>query len=219
VPVPLVTRVLVADDHAIFRGGLARILDAEPDLRVVGQAETGQQAVELALAGQVDLALLDVAMPRMTGLQAAKDITERSSSVRVLLLSMHDNEQYVFQALRAGASGYVLKTAAESDVVNACRAAMRGEPFLMPTAVRAVVRDYIERARDGEVVEDEVLTTRELEVAKLIGEGHSTREIAEALVVSEKTVERHRTKIFQKLGLHDRVAVARWAIRRGLVEP
>lgn len=216
---PLVTRVLVADDHAIFRAGLARILDAEPDLSVAGHAGDGQQAVECALAGDVDLALLDVAMPRMTGLQAAKEITERTDHVRVLLLSMHDNEQYVFQALRAGASGYVLKTAAERDLVVACRAAMRGEPFLIPTAVRAVVRNYLERARDGEMVKDEVLTTRELEVVKLIGEGWSTRDIAQALVVSEKTVERHRSKIFEKLGLHDRVAVARWAIRRGLVEP
>ncbi len=218
-PVPLVTRVLVADDHAIFRAGLARILNAEPDLSVVGEAGDGQQAVESALAGEVDLVLLDVAMPRLTGLQAAREITERDPNVRVVLLSMHDNEQYVFQALRAGASGYVLKTSAERELVHACRAAMRGEPFLIPAAVRAVVRDYLERARDGEVVDDEVLTTRELEVAKLIGEGRSTREIAAALVVSEKTVDRHRSKIFDKLGLHDRVAVARWAIRRGLVEP
>ena len=217
--VPLVTRVVLADDHAMVRAGLARILDAEADLRVVGEAQDGRAAVELVLGGDVDLAILDVAMPRMTGLQAAREITTRSPDVRVLMLSMHDNEQYFFQALRAGASGYVLKTAAERDLVAACRATMRGEPFLFPGAVKAVVRDYLERAADGDEAVADPLSPRETEVVKLIGEGHSTREIAEALVISEKTVDRHRSRIFEKLGLHDRVALTRWAIRRGLVDP
>ena len=216
---PLVTRVALADDHAMVRAGLARILDAEADLRVVGEVEDGRAAVELVLGGEVDLAILDVTMPRMTGLQAAREITTRSPAVRVLMLSMHDNEQYFFQALRAGASGYVLKTAAERDLVAACRATMRGEPFLFPGAVKAVVRDYLERAADGDEADADPLSSRETEVVKLIGEGHSTRDIAAALVISEKTVERHRSRIFEKLGLHDRVALTRWAIRRGLVEP
>ena len=216
---PLVTRVVLADDHAMVRAGLARILDAEPDLSVVGEAHDGHAAVELVLGGDVHLAILDVAMPRMTGLQAAREITTRCPDVRVLMLSMHDNEQYFFQALRAGASGYVLKTAAERDLVAACRATMRGEPFLFPGAVKAVVRDYLERAADGDADEADPLSSRETEVVKLIGEGHSTREIAAALVIAEKTVDRHRSRIFEKLGLHDRVALTRWAIRRGLVEP
>ena len=216
---PLVTRVVLADDHGMVRAGLARILDAEADLRVVGEAEDGRAAVDLVRSGEVDLAILDVAMPRMTGLQAAREITARSPEVRVLMLSMHDNEQYFFQALRAGASGYVLKTAAERDLVAACRATMRGEPFLFPGAVKAVVRDYLERAAEGDEADADPLSARETEVVKLIGEGHSTRDIAAALVISEKTVDRHRSRIFEKLGLHDRVALTRWAIRRGLVEP
>jgi DNA-binding NarL/FixJ family response regulator len=139
--------------------------------------------------------------------------------VRALILSMHDNEQYFFEALRAGASGYVLKSKADTDLVEACRATVRGEPFLFPGAVRALVRDYLERARQGDEVHDDPLTDRESEVVKLIAEGGSTRDIAETLVLSEKTVERHRANIFDKLGLRDRVAVTRWAIRRGLVEP
>ncbi len=217
--VPLVTRVLLADDHAMVRAGLARILDAEPDFRVVGEAEDGRAALERVRAGGVDLAVLDVAMPRMTGLQAARDIATRAEGVRVLMLSMHDNEQYFFQALRAGASGYLLKTAAERDLVAACRSAMRGEPFLFPAAVRAVVRDYLERAAEEQDLDPDPLSDRETEIVKLVGEGYSSREIAEALVIAEKTVERHRSRIFEKLGLHDRVALTRWAIRRGLVEP
>ena len=216
---PLVTRVVLADDHAMVRAGLARILDAEADLCVVGEAQDGRAAVDLVLGGDVHLAILDVAMPRMTGLQAAREITTRAPDTRVLMLSMHDNEQYFFQALRAGASGYVLKTAAERDLVAACRATMRGEPFLFPGAVKAVVRDYLERAADGDEDVADPLSARETEVVKLIGEGHSTREIAAALVIAEKTVDRHRSRIFEKLGLHDRVALTRWAIRRGLVEP
>jgi DNA-binding NarL/FixJ family response regulator len=151
--VPLVTNVLLADDHPVFRRGLRQVLDREADLRVVDEVSDGAEAVDRALAGDVHLAVLDVSMPRMTGLQAAREITRRDGDVRVLVLSMHDNERYFFEALEAGASGYVLKTAADRDIVDACRAAMRGEPFLYPGAVRALVRDYLERAprRDPEI--------------------------------------------------------------------
>ena len=149
-PVPLVTRILIADDHTMVRRGLRTVLGREPDMEVVAEAEDGAEAVRLALAGDIHLALLDVSMPRMTGLQAAREITHRDPEIRVLMLSMHDNEQYFFEALEAGASGYVLKTAADRDVVEAVRSAMRGEPFLYPRAVRALVRDYLERARRGE---------------------------------------------------------------------
>ena len=218
-PVPLVTRILIADDFSLVRRGLRQVLGREPDLDVVAEAADGAEAVRLTVAGGVDLALLDVSMPRLTGLQAAREIARRAPEVRVLMLSMHDSEQYLFDALEAGASGYVLKTAADRDVVAAVRGAMRGEPFLYPRAVRAIVRDYLERARRGEPTPRDPLTPRELEIVKLIAEAHSNDEIAELLVISKKTVERHRANILEKLGMHDRVQLTRYAIRRGLVEP
>jgi DNA-binding NarL/FixJ family response regulator len=218
--IPLVTNVLLADDHPLFRKGLRQVLDREADLSVVAEVDDGAEAVERALAGDVHLALLDVSMPRMTGLQAAREITRRSTDVRVLMLSMHDNERYFFEALESGASGYVLKTAADRDVVNACRAAMRGEPFLYPGAVRALVRDYLERASRGETLRStDPLTPRELEIVKLIAEAHTNDEIASMLFISKKTVERHRANILEKLGMRNRVDLTRYAIRRGLVEP
>jgi DNA-binding NarL/FixJ family response regulator len=217
--VRLTTRILLADDHAMVRRGLRHILDAEPDLDVVAEADDGRAAVDRALQNGLDLAILDVSMPRLTGLQAARELSRRRPELKVLMLSVHENEQYFFEALRAGASGYVLKSAADRDLVDACRAAMRGEPFIYPAAVKTLVRDYLERARDGQEVSDDPLTPREGEVVKLIAEAYSNREIAEQLVISEKTVERHRANILEKLGMHDRVELTRYAIRRGLVEP
>jgi DNA-binding NarL/FixJ family response regulator len=213
------TRIMLADDHAVVRHGLRLVLEGEPDLRVVAEAGDGAEAVERGLAPDVDLAVLDVSMPRKTGLQAARELTSRRPDVRVLILSMHDNEQYLFEALRAGASGYVLKSVADRDLVEACRATMRGEPFLYPGAVRALMRDFVERARRGEDTPDDPLTPRETEIVKLIAEARTTRDIAAELVISEKTVERHRTNILAKLGMRDRVELVRYAIRRGLVEP
>ncbi len=217
--IPLTTKILLADDHAVVRRGLRLVLDAEPDLQVVAEAGDGGAAVERALAEDVDLAVLDVTMPRLTGLQAARELSKRRPALRVLILSMHDNEQYLFQALRAGASGYVLKSAADRDLVEACRSAMRGEPFVYPRGVAALIREYLEAAQEGGLESEDPLTPRELEVVKLIAESYTTREIAEALVISEKTVERHRANVLEKLGFHDRVALTRYAIRRGLVEP
>jgi DNA-binding NarL/FixJ family response regulator len=217
--VPLKTRILLADDHAMVRRGLRMVLDAEPDLEVVDEASDGAEALERVLAGDVDLAILDVTMPRMTGLQAARELSRRGSGAKVLVLSMHDNEQYLYEALKAGASGYVLKSAAHKDLVEACRAAMRGEPFLYPGAVTALIKDFLAHARAGEPARENPLTPREEEVTKLIAEGHTTKEIAQILVLSEKTVERHRANILEKLGLRDRVDLTRYAIRRGLIEP
>lgn len=217
--VPLKTRILLADDHAVVRRGLRLVLDAEPDLEVVAEADDGAQAVETALNGGVHLAILDVTMPRKTGIQAAREISQRLSETRVLILSMHDNERYFFEALRAGASGYVLKSSADRDLVEACRATMRGEPFIYPDAAKALIRDFLERAKDGEEAPEDPLSPRESEVVKLIAEGHTSRAIAETLVISEKTVERHRANILEKLGMRDRVELTRYAIRRGLVEP
>jgi DNA-binding NarL/FixJ family response regulator len=217
--IPLKTRILVADDHAVVRRGLRLVLDAEPDLEVVAEAGDGAAAVQEALADEVDLAVLDVTMPRLTGLQAAEELSRRRPELRVLILSMHDNEQYLFQALRAGASGYVLKSAADRDLVEACRSAMRGEPFVYPRGVAALIREYLDAAREGGRPNEDPLTPREREVVKLIAESYTTREIAEALVISEKTVERHRSNVLEKLGFRDRVALTRYAIRRGLIEP
>jgi DNA-binding NarL/FixJ family response regulator len=209
------TRILLADDHAMVRRGLRLVLDAEPDLAVVAEAGDGIDAVAVALREQVDLAVLDVSMPRLGGLQAAAEITKRRPGTRVLMLSMHDSEQYLYEALKAGASGYVLKSGADRDLVEACRAAMRGEPFLYPAAVARLIRDVLAR---GEEPADP-LTPRELQVVKLIAEAHTTEQIADVLTISPRTVERHRENILAKLGMRDRVELTRYAIRRGLVEP
>ena len=185
---------------------------------MVAEAGDGAEAVELALRENVDLAILDLSMPRLTGLQAAAELHARRPDMRVLILSTYDNEQYFFEALKAGASGYVLKTAANRDLVEACRASLRGEPFLYPAAVTAIVRDYLERAASGEAVSEEPLSPRELEVVKLIAEGHTSEEIAQLLMISKSTVERHRTHSLAKLGMRNRVDLTRYAIRRGLVE-
>jgi DNA-binding NarL/FixJ family response regulator len=214
--VPLKTRIMLADDHAILRQGLRLILEAEPDLEVVAEAGDGFEAVKAASSGDVDLAVLDITMPRMTGIQAAQQLAKVRPDLKILILSMHDNEQYFFEALRAGASGYVLKSGADRDLVEACRATMRGEPFVYPAAIRALIRDYLDRPDDAD---PDPLSPRELEVLKLVAEGHTTREIAEMLVVAEKTVERHRAHILDKLGMRDRVDLTRYAIRRGLIEP
>ena len=211
------TRVLLADDHVVVRRGLRLIIDAEPDLEVVAEAGDGAEAVLKGLDSDVDLAVLDVSMPRMTGIKAANELSRRRPDLCLLMLSMHDNEQYFFEALKAGASGYVLKTAADRDLVEACRATMRGEPFFYPAAVTALIRDHLQKARDGEQPK-EILTPRELEVLKLIAEAHPSKEIAQMLVISIKTVERHRANILEKLGMRDRVELTRYAIRRGLVE-
>jgi DNA-binding NarL/FixJ family response regulator len=212
-----VTRILLADDHAMVRRGLRLVLDAEPDLEVVAEAGDGSEAVELGLDPRVNLAVLDVTMPRLTGIQAAGELARRRPLLKTLILSMHDNEQYLFEALKAGAAGYVLKSSADRDLVEACRAAVRGEPFLYHGAVTALIRDFL--AREDTNGRLEPLTPRELEVVKLIAEAHSTKQIAELLVISPKTVERHRANVLAKLGLRDRVELTRYAIRRGLIEP
>jgi DNA-binding NarL/FixJ family response regulator len=218
VTIPLVTRILIADDHSIVRSGLKKILDAKPDMEVVAEAEDGAEAVEKALKEDVHLVILDVSMPRKTGIQAAAELHKRKPELKVLMLSMHDSEQFLFEALKAGASGYVLKSGADTDIVDAVRAAMRGDSYLYPSAVTAIVRDYVERGGRGEEQFD-VLTPRELEVLKLIAEAYTSKEIAKELWISVKTVERHRQNILDKLGMRDRVELTRYAIRRGLIQP
>jgi DNA-binding NarL/FixJ family response regulator len=216
---PLITRILLADDHPVVRSGLRAVVDAQPDLRVVAEATDGAEAVRIGMQTDVDLAVLDVAMPRLTGLQAAAELSRRRPSLKVLMLSMYDHEQYLYEALKAGASGYVLKTAADQDLVEACRATMRGEPFLYPKAATALMRDFLDQTRAGEEGPRDPLSPRELEVLKLIAEAHTSDEIAETLVISRRTVDHHRASILAKLGMRDRVELTRYAIRRGLVEP
>ena len=211
---PLVTHVLIADDHPIVRRGLRELLDAEPDFAVVAEVGDGAEAMRRALADDVELAILDVAMPRLTGLQAARQLAERRPRLRLLILSMHDSEQYFLEAIRAGASGYVLKSVADHDLITACRAAMRGEPFVYPA---------VERALLGRALADDessaVLTGRESQILALIADGHTSREIADMLVISPRTVERHRENLRHKLGLRNRVDLTRYAIRAGLISP
>jgi DNA-binding NarL/FixJ family response regulator len=215
-PIPLVTRILVADDHPIVRSGLRTVIDAEPDLEVVAEAENGADAVKQALAADIDLAILDVAMPKLTGIQAAAELQRHKPELKLLMLSMYDSEQFLYEALRAGASGYVLKSDADHDIVEACRQTMRGQSFLYPSAVTTLVRDYVQRGADDEGFE--LLTPRELQVLKLIAEAYTSKAIAQELVISVKTVERHRQNILDKLGMSDRVELTRYAIRRGLIQ-
>jgi DNA-binding NarL/FixJ family response regulator len=216
---PLKARVLLADDHAVVRHGLRLVLDAQPDLQVVAEAGDGIEAVQAGLGRDVDLAVLDVTMPRMSGLHAARELQRHRPKLRTLILSMHDNERYLYEALKAGASGYVVKAVADRDLVAACRAAMRGEKFIYPGAMTPLIEDLLRRAQHDLPVRADPLTQREQQVVKLVAEGHSTSEIADALVISIKTVERHRANVLAKLGMRDRVDLTRYAIRHGLVNP
>jgi DNA-binding NarL/FixJ family response regulator len=191
---PLKTRILIADDHPVVLRGLRLVLNAQPDLEVIAEASDGEEAVKQALLHDAHLAILDISMSRKTGLQAAREITRRNPHMRVLMLSMHDNEQYLFEAISAGASGYVLKSAVDRDLVD----------------------EYLERARTGDT-HRELLTPREEEILKLVAEAHTNDEIGELLHISRKTVERHRPNILEKLGMRDRVQLTRYAIRRGLI--
>jgi DNA-binding NarL/FixJ family response regulator len=218
-PVPLRAKILLADDHEMVRSGLKLVLDSEPDLSVVAEAGDGAEALEIALREEIDLAVLDVSMPRLTGLQVAAELQGQRPELRTLMLSVHDSEQYFFEALKAGASGYVLKSAANRDLIEACRAALRGQPFIYPTAASALVRDYLDRASRGEETSTDPLTLRELEVTKLIAEGLTSDEVADTLMIAKNTVNRHRDNILEKLGMRNRVELTRYAIKRGLVEP
>ena len=209
-------RILVADDHGIVRAGIRLLLERQPGLEVVAEASDGIEAVEQALAQRPDLCILDVGMPRMTGLQAAREIRSHLPDARVLMLSMHDDEHYLFEALKAGASGYVLKREADQDLVGAVRAVGGGEAFLTNAAERSIIRGWMDDGAEGPTIP---LTPREEEVVKLIAEAYTNTQIAEILHLAEKTIESHRANVLRKLGMRDRVQLVRYAIRRGLVEP
>jgi DNA-binding NarL/FixJ family response regulator len=208
-------RVVIADDHGIVRSGVRMLLERQSDIQVIGEASDGAEARDMVIREKPDLAILDVKMPKLTGLQATREIREQVPEVSVLILSMYDDDRYLFEALKAGASGYVLKTQADADLMAAVRAVEKGEPFLTPAAQRALIKDVL-----GEGAErSDDLTPREQEVVKLVAEAHTNKEIAGILHLSEKTVENHRSNAMRKLGMRDRVELVRYAIRKGLIEP
>ena len=209
-------RVVIADDHGIVRSGLRMLIDRQRDMEVVAEADDGVAALEHAQAHRPHVAVLDVSMPRMTGLQAAREIRSHVPDTRVLLLSMHDDERYFLEGLEAGAAGYVLKRAADTDLIGAVRTVAGGRTFLSDDAQRTLMDEWLEK---GSPEPDDRLTPRELEVVKLIAEAYTNRQIAETLKLSEKTVESHRANVLSKLEMRDRVELVRYAIRRGLVEP
>jgi DNA-binding NarL/FixJ family response regulator len=206
---------LLADDHGIVRSGVRMLLDQQEGITVVAEAEDGVDAVEAAIKHKPDVAVLDVSMPRMTGIQATHEIKQHLPDTAVVLLSMHDDQRYFYESLKAGAAGYVLKRSADTQLVDAIHAAIRGEPFMSPVAEEELLRNWLQadESSSGE------LTQRELEVVKLIAEAHTNKQIAQILNVSEKTVESHRGNVLAKLGMRDRVELVRYAIRRGLIEP
>ena len=208
-------RILIADDHGIVRSGVRMLLESEDGIEVIAEAADGIEARDIALRERPDLAILDVKMPGLSGLEATRAIRKEAPEVAVLILSMHEEERYLFEALKAGASGYVLKRAADRELIDAIHAVERGEPFLTPEAQQALIRDVL---GEGERKEEE-LTPREEEVVKLVADAHTNKEIAELLGLAEKTVENHRSNAMHKLGMRDRVELVRYAIRRGLIEP
>ncbi len=215
---PAKTRVLIADDHAIVREGIRMILTAEQDFSVVGEAHSGEEAVKLVQTLRPNVVVMDISMPHVNGIEATRQIRRIAPEVHVLILTMHEEESYVFQLFQLGAAGYVLKRAAATDLVDAVRAVARGEAFLYPAVARSLVRDYREGLRAGQEAADG-LTDREREVLVLIAEGLTNAQIASRLFISVKTVQTHRTHIMEKLDLHDRSHLVRYAVRRGLIQP
>ena len=210
-------RVLLADDHALVRAGMRSLLNAMTLVRVVGEAASGEEALELALRERPDVVLMDIAMKGMSGLDAAARIRERHQDVRVVILSMHAGEEYVLKAMRAGAAGYLLKDAATGELELALRSVMRGESWFSPAVSRQVVEGSVQRM-GGEAPAD-VLTARQREVLALVAAGRSTKEIAYDLKLSVKTVETHRAQIMERLGIRDVAGLVRYALRTGLISP
>lgn len=212
-------RILVADDHTVIRRGIVGLLNAQPDMEVIDEAGTGREAVAKTEATSPDVVLLDVAMPELNGLGATRTIKGQWPNVQVLILTMHEREDYLFQALRAGASGYVLKGADTEDLLAAVRSVARGGVYLYPQVAKGLVSDYLRRVQSGEDVASlDGLTDREREILQLIAEGRTAAQIAEDLHISPHTVQSHRDNIMTKLDLHNRAALIRYAIHRGLVE-
>ncbi len=209
-------RILLVDDHAMLRDGVRMILEAHPGFTVVGTADHGQAAVDLAHELKPDIAVLDVAMPGMNGLAATRAIRAEVPETQVVILSMYEGEEYLREALQAGASAYILKRAAAKELVSAIQAVQRGESYLDPALTRTLITDYVRQVERPDATAD-VLTERELEVLTLVAEGMTNRQIAQQLMISIKTVQSHRANVLDKLNLHDRTELVRYAIRRGLI--
>ncbi|MCX5828336.1 MAG: response regulator transcription factor [Deltaproteobacteria bacterium] len=213
-------RVLIADDHAIVRDGLQQLLKSQPDMEPAGEAEDGQQALERAKTLRPDVILLDIAMPRLSGIEVIGLIREAVPTSQVVVLSMHAKETYVQQALAAGALGYVLKASPSLDILDAIRAAYRGEYFLSSRLQAEVIGKYLQVQRSVPSVRSyDLLSEREQQVFRLVAQGHSTSQIANILCVSPKTVEKHRTSLMNKLDVHDRLDLLKYAIKIGIVDP
>ncbi len=210
-------RILLADDHAILRSGLKALLNMEADLEVVGEASNGREAVQMAKQLSPDVIVMDISMPEMDGLQAAEEIHRLGLPCRIVMLTVHADEDYLFQTLRMGASGYVLKSSADTELIDAIRTAHRGEVFLYPSAVKKLLGEYLRGESAEGRRERDVLTSREREVLKLTAEGYTNNEIAEKLVISPKTVDTYRQRIMEKLNLHRRSELVRYALQKGLL--
>ena len=208
-------RILVVDDHAIMRDGIRALLGLHDDIEVVGEASEGKEAVEKAQELTPDVVIMDIAMPRMDGLEATRRIRKKSPKMKVLVLTQHDNKEYILSVIKAGASGYILKRALGSELVSAIRAVQQGDSFLYPSAAAALIEDYLQQPKEEEPYDQ--LTAREREILKLIAEGHTSREIADMLFLSLKTVLGHRSMIMEKLNLHNRTELIKYAMREGLI--
>lgn len=210
-------RVVVVDDHTLIRQGIVGLLSSQPDIEVIGQAGSGQEAIAAAAELSPDVMLMDVSMPGISGLDATREIRSRQPEVQILILTIHDREDYLYQALRAGASGYVLKGADVQDLLAAVRSAQRGEVYLYPSVTKALVADFLRRGAAGADTSDS-LTDREREILTLIAQGRTTAEIATDLFLSPHTVQSHRDHIMTKLDLHSKGALIKYAIAKGLIE-
>ena len=211
--------ILLADDKPILLAGLKMMLNAQPDMEVVGEAPDGRQAIAETQRLQPDIILMDITMPEMNGIEATRHIKKLVPESKILILTMHEHDEYVFQALRAGASGYMLKEAADTELISALHVIQSGQFYLSPVAQSVLVGDYLQRVRIGEEKDSySSLTEREREILKLVAEGYTNTQIAERLVISPKTVDTHRTHIMDKLNLHSRAELVKYAMRRGLLE-
>jgi len=213
-----VVRILLAEDHSVVRTGLRLIIDHEEDMAVVGEAEDGLQAIQKAHEVRPDVIVMDMTMPGLGGLEATRQIKRDLPDTHILFLTIHDNEEYFFQAVQAGADGYVTKSSPAWEVLTAIRTVQHGDYYLNPSVAKMLVGDYLERVKQGGKRDPyDALSDREREILHLIATGHSNREIADVLNISEHTVHNHRARLMEKLGVHDRLELLKYAIRRGII--